>query len=87
MTMTMEEFQALGARDPYMQQAWIEGRDKELRRLWVCICGRRLPMSGFVWKSRLQGWILDSRLKPDVTSCSYVCDTCADRNESGMIDL
>ena len=47
---------------------------------WKCEkCGRKLPRSGFVWKSRYQKWKSRQR-----AHSGYLCDRCADAREMGM---
>jgi len=47
---------------------------------WKCEnCGKALPKTGYVWKSRYQKW----QAKHKATS-GYYCDRCADSREQGM---
>jgi len=47
---------------------------------WKCErCGKALPKTGYVWKSRYQKW----QAKHKATS-GYYCDPCADAREQGM---
>jgi len=83
--MNLQEFQTLGNSNPEAQHAWAIARDKELRKLWICYrCGRRLPISGFIWKSRWNRFRLEHRLLPETKGSGYFCDSCADTREAGI---
>ena len=47
---------------------------------WVCgRCGKPLPKTGYVWKSRYRKWQAKARL-----TSGYYCDNCADARDQGM---
>lgn len=58
--------------------------DQQLRKLWKCSCGRKLPTRGRVWNWRWNKFKQDCRSKDEDTFCGYYCDPCADAREAGI---
>ena len=55
-------------------------KGNNMHKGWKCEkCGRKLPKTGFVWKSRYRAWKSRKR-----EYSGYYCDPCADRRETGM---
>lgn len=75
--MNQEQLDQFGKEDPVAQLTWLLERDKELKKLWKCPCGKQLPTKGPLWKDRWNAFILSYRVSDDPTSTGYCCADCA----------
>lgn len=82
--MNKAQFEALGRHDPVEQHKWIIKRDKELKKLWQCSCGKQLPTKALIWKKRWDDFRYTHRLGDDPEDSGFYCDVCTAAREMGV---
>jgi len=82
--MNQQQLDDFGKEDPVAQLTWLLERDRELRKLWKCPCGKQLPTKGLVWKGRWEKFCLAHRVSEDPEDSGYFCDICAEAREMGV---
>lgn len=77
-----EQLDKFGKEDPVAQLTWLLERDRELKKLWKCSCGKQLPTKGTIWKDRWDSFRRAYRLAEPRHNW-YYCDACAEAREMG----